>query len=95
MLNPFVNLIGEILYLYSLCLIIWVIMATLVSFKILNKSQPVVWKVMDVLNRLIEPALNPIRKVLPDLGGVDISPILLILLLNFAREALYTYFYNI
>jgi YggT family protein len=70
-------------------------MATLVSFKILNKSQPVVWKVMDVLNRLIEPALNPIRKVLPDLGGVDISPILLILLLNFAREALYTYFYNI
>lgn len=95
MLNPFVNLIGEILYLYSLCLIIWVIMATLVSFKILNKSQPVVWKVMDVLNRLIEPALKPIRKVLPDLGGVDISPILLILLLNFAREALYTYFYNI
>ena len=95
MLNPFVNLLGEILYLYSLCLIVWVIMATLVSFKILNKSQPVVWKVMDVLNRLIEPALKPIRKVLPDLGGVDISPILLILLLNFAREALYTYFYNI
>ncbi len=95
MLNPFINLFGEILHLYSLAVIIWVIMTTLVSFKILNLSQPIVWKIMDVLNRLIEPALKPIRKRLPDLGGVDISPILLILLLNFLREAMYTYLYNL
>jgi YggT family protein len=95
MLNPFINLIGEVLYLYSLCIIIWIVMTTLVSFKILNASQPIVWKIMDVLNRLIEPALKPIRKKLPDLGGVDISPIILILLLNFVREALYTYLYNL
>lgn len=95
MLNPFINLIGEALYLYVACVIIWAIMATLVSFKILNASQPIVWKVMDVLNRLVEPALKPIRKYLPDLGGVDISPIVLILALNFVREALYTYLYNL
>ena len=95
MLNPFVNLIGEVLYLYSLCVIIWVVMSMLVSFKIVNKSQPIVWKTMDVLDRLVEPALKPIRKKLPDLGGVDISPVLLILLLNFTREALYTYLYNL
>jgi YggT family protein len=95
MLNPFINLIGEAIYLYNICVIIWVIMATLISFKVLNASQPIVWRVMDVLNRLVEPALKPIRSKLPDLGGVDISPIILILLLNFVREALYTYLYNL
>ena len=54
-----------------------------------------VQKIMVALNKLCEPALRPIRKFLPDLGGIDISPIILLLLLNFLRSALYSYFYNL
>ena len=94
MLNPFIDLIGNVLQLYIICVIVWAVMATLISFKIINAYQPLVSRVMQVLNRLVEPALKPIQKYMPDLGGIDISPIILILLLNFAQNALYTYFYS-
>ena len=95
MLNPFVDLLAEIIYLYMICVIIWAVVATLISFKVINGYQPIVQRIMYALNRLCEPAMRPIRKILPDLGGLDISPIILILLLNFTRQALYTYFYNL
>lgn len=95
MLNPFVNLLADLIHLYMLCIIVWTVMMTLISFKIINGYQPAVRKIMVALNRLCEPALRPIQKLLPDLGGIDISPIILLLLLNFAREALYTYFYHL
>lgn len=95
MLNPFVDLLANILWLYMICVIVWAVLATLISFKVVNAYQPIVQRVMYALNRLCEPALRPIRKILPDLGGLDVSPIILILLLNFAHNALYTYFYGL
>jgi YggT family protein len=95
MLNPFVNLLGNLIYLYLLCVIVWAVLSTLISFKIINGYQPLVQRISYALNRLVEPALKPIRRYLPDLGGLDISPIILILLLHFAREVLYTYFYSL
>lgn len=95
MLNPFIDLIGNIIHLYLLCVVVWAVMATLISFKIVNAYQPIIQRVMFALNKLVEPALKPIRKYLPELGGIDISPIILILLLNFLRSALYTYFYHL
>ncbi|MDE3016730.1 MAG: YggT family protein [Pseudomonadota bacterium] len=94
MLNPFIDLLAELIHLYMLCVIAWTVVVTLISFKIINAYQPVVQRVMYALNRLCEPALRPIQKILPDLGGIDISPIILLLLLNFVRSALYTYFYS-
>ncbi|MFW0776964.1 MAG: YggT family protein [Rickettsiales bacterium] len=94
MLNPFVDLLANIIHLYMICVIVWAVTATLISFKIINGYQPIVQKIMYALDRLVDPVLRPIRKFLPDMGGIDISPILLILLLNFAQNALYTYFYN-
>lgn len=94
MLNPFVILLSQIIHLYNLVLIVWVVMSILISFKIINSYQPVVRRIMQVLDRLCEPALKPIRKLLPDLGGIDISPIILILLLNFLDNALFTYLYT-
>lgn len=94
MLNPFVNLFAELIHLYMLVLMAWWIMGLLISFKILNAYQPAVRQIMYALNRLCEPALKPIQKFMPDLGGIDISPIILMLLLNFARDALFTYFYT-
>jgi YggT family protein len=95
MLNPFIDLIAEAIYLYMICVIAQAVLATLISFKVVNGYQPVVQRVMYTLNRLVNPALKPIQRFLPDLGGIDISPIVLLLLLNFLRSALYTYLYNL
>ena len=95
MLNPFIDLLAEAIYLYKWCVVIWIIMTTLISFKVINAYQPVVQKIMYALNRLVDPVLRPIRKLLPDLGGIDISPVILWLLLGFAVQVLYRYFYNL
>lgn len=95
MLNPFIDLIAAIIHLYLICVIAWAVIGTLISFKIINGYQPLVQKIMYALNRLIQPAIRPIQKYMPDLGGIDLSPIILILLLNFLSSALYTYLYNI
>lgn len=89
MLTPFIELIANVVYLYMICVVAWAVLSTLISFKIVNAYQPVVQKLMYTLDRLCEPALKRIRKFLPDLGGVDISPIILILLLNFLMGLLY------
>ncbi|MDE3061098.1 MAG: YggT family protein [Pseudomonadota bacterium] len=94
-MNPFIDLLVDLIDLYILCVIVWTVAVTLISFKIINAYQPAVRKIMVALNRLCEPALKPIRRLLPDLGGIDISPIILLLLLNFARRALYAWFYNL
>lgn len=95
MLNPFIDLIASIIHLYLICVIVWAIVSTLISFRIINGYQPLVQRIMYALERLVQPALKPIRKYMPDLGGLDISPIVLILLLNFLTSALYAYFYNL
>jgi YggT family protein len=95
MLNPFIELISNILTLFMWVVIIWAIFSTLISFKIINAYQPIVQRLMYALNRLVEPTLRPIRRYLPDLGGIDISPIILILLINFTNSALFTYLYNL
>lgn len=95
MLNPFVDLLAAIIHLYLICVIVWAVVSTLISFKIINGYQPLVQRIMYALDRLVLPALKPLQKYMPNLGGLDLSPIILILLLNFATSALYTYFYNL
>lgn len=95
MINPFVSLIDNVIYLYMICLIVWTVINTLISFRIVNGQQIVIFKIMHALDRLCKPVLAPIQKRLPDLGGIDISPIILLLLLNFLRSALYSYLYNL
>ena len=95
MLNPFVTLLASAIHIYLICVIVWAVVSTLISFKIINGHQPLVGRIMVALDRLVTPALRPIQRIMPDLGGIDLSPIILILLLNFATNALYTYFYNI
>ncbi len=95
MLNPFVNLLSSVISLFIICVIVQAVLSLLIAFKIANPFQPLVQRVMYALNRLVNPALRPIRKLLPDMGGIDISPILLILLLHFVQDALYTYLYNL
>ncbi len=63
----------------------------LVQFNVLNTRNRFVYLVGHSLHRLTEPALRPIRRVLPHLGGVDISPIVLIIGLVFVRNLLFEY----
>ena len=73
-----------------------VIMSWLIGFNVLNRHQPLVRQIWDGLNRLLEPIYGPIRRVLPDMGGLDLSPLVLIVILYalqtiIVRNAVYLY----
>jgi len=77
-----------ILRLYLWAVIIGAIMTTLVSFGVLDTRNRLVWTVGDFLYRITEPALRPIRNFLPNFGGIDLSPLVLILIIMAARMLL-------
>ncbi len=91
-MNPFVLLIVELINLYNYVLIAWVVLSLLVYFNIVNPYQPLVRKISYVLDRLVEPALRRIRRVIPSVGGLDLSPLVLVLALQFASNSLVYYF---
>jgi YggT family protein len=91
MMGPFLYLINAVISLINFALITYVILSLLISFQIVNRRQPLVDKIYEALGKLLEPMLKPIRNLLPDLGGIDISPIILFLLLGFVRAAANTY----
>jgi YggT family protein len=83
---PFLGFIAMIISLYIWVVIISAILSWLVVFDIVNRRNRVVYLVGDSFHRMTEPALRPIRRVMPDLGGLDISPVVLILGLIFLRD---------
>ena len=74
--------------LYMWVVIISAVMTWLVAFNVINTRNRFVYMVGDFLYRLTEPAIRPIRQRMPNLGGVDISPVILILILYFAQMVL-------
>jgi len=93
-MQSFLALIDIILELYVWILIIWVIISWLVAFDVINTRNRAVYLVSDFLYRITEPALRPIRRVVPDLGGIDISPVVLLLGIWFLRSLLREYFWR-
>jgi YggT family protein len=80
----------------ALQLYIWILIAAaifswLVAFNVVNVRSPVVGMVGDFLYRITEPALRPIRSMLPNLGGLDVSPVILILIIIFLRYCIELY----
>jgi YggT family protein len=86
-------MINLLIELYIWVLIASAVLSWLVAFNVLNTRNRFVYVVGDVLHRLTEPALRPIRRILPNFGGVDLSPVALILLLVFIRQLLFEYVY--
>lgn len=82
------NLIATVISLYIYVLIASAILSWLIAFNVINTHNRFVYLVSDFLYRVTEPALRPIRRFVPLLGGVDISPVVLILLLIFLRDFL-------
>ncbi len=87
-LGPVLNLVITVIDLYMWVVIIAVIMSWLTQFNVVNMSNRFVYTVMSILYRLTEPVLMPIRRILPNLGGLDLSPLVLILGLVFLKEVL-------
>ncbi len=82
-------LLSQIISLYVWILIASAVLSWLVAFNVVNMQNRFVYAVGDFLYKITEPVLRPIRKVLPDLGGIDLSPIVLILGLFFIRNLLF------
>ena len=70
-------------------LILQVIMSWLIAFSIVNTQNKFIWKINYALHKLTNPLLSPIRQILQNLGGIDISPVILIIVLHFARNLLF------
>lgn len=78
--------IASIISLYIWLVIISAILSWLVAFGVVNTHNQIVSMIGNFLYRITEPAMSPIRRVMPDLGGIDISPVILILGLIFIRD---------
>ncbi len=90
-MNPFIWLIITVIQLYTYIVVATVIVSWLIAFNVINLHNPVVRQITYILGQLTEPLLDPIRRVLPSLGGLDISPVILLLLLYFLQRLILWY----
>jgi YggT family protein len=97
-MNAILNLLNQIVFLINLALFIYVVLDVLMHFDIVNRHNALVQRVHGTLGKLLEPLLAPIRrllgKYLPQIP-FDISPVILILLLNFLIDLLYEIFWSV
>jgi YggT family protein len=85
------RLIDNVIDIYTWVVIASAIMSWLVAFGVVNVRNQFIRVIVDLLFRVTEPVLRPIRRLLPNLGGVDISPVILLLGLFFLRSLLWEY----
>ena len=81
-----VRLVDTVITLYIWLLIAQAVLSWLIAFNVINTYNQFVTRVNEFLWRITEPALRPIRRFVPLIGGVDVTPIVLILLLYFLRD---------
>ena len=90
-MNSLSMFIVRILDFYTLIVFFYVIISWLLHFNILNSGNVFLWKVFESLKKLTDPPLNYIRKYLPNFGGIDISPVLLILIIYLFKDLIIEY----
>jgi YggT family protein len=86
MLLALFSIIDMILQILVWVIIAQVILSWLVAFNVINTSSNFVRTLLDALDRLTAPLYRPIRKIMPDFGGIDFSPIVLILAIQIVRK---------
>jgi YggT family protein len=82
------SFISYVLTLYVYVLIAAAVLSWLVAFNVVNPRNPFVMSVGEFLYRITEPLLRPIRNMMPNLGGIDISPVILILIIFFIQSVI-------
>ena len=92
-MNPFLWLVDTLISLYIWILIAAAVLSWLIAFNVVNTRNQFVSAVAEFLYRITEPLLAPIRNFLPNLGGLDISPIILILIIMFIQRVIIYYIY--
>lgn len=80
------NLISTVIGLYMWAVIISIVLTWLVQFNVINTSNRLVYQIGDFLYRITEPVLRPVRQVVPSIGGIDLSPLIVILILGFLQQ---------
>jgi len=85
-MNALLITLSTVITLYIYVIIASAIFSWLIAFNVVNTQNKFVYTVYDILNRLTEPALAPIRRFMPNLGGLDISPVILLLALIFVQN---------
>lgn len=87
-MGPLMRLTIMVIDLYIWVVVIGVVYSWLTAFKVINVSNRFVYMVGEFVYRITEPALRPIRRIMPNLGNFDLSPIVLIVILIFAKDIL-------
>lgn len=85
-MHALADFIHHAVTIYIYLLIAAALMSWLAAFNVINTRNRFVYTVLNFLFRVTEPALRPVRRIVPTLGGIDVSPVILILLLYFIRD---------
>ena len=88
MLYAIVDIANLLLSIVSWIIIIQVILSWLFAFNVLNASSPGVRAAVNAIDRLTEPMYRPIRRILPDFGGIDFSPLVILILIQVLKKLL-------
>lgn len=92
-MRALLDIVLLILHLYTYVIIIVAILSWLVAFHVINIYNDLVRSIWNALNAITEPALRPIRQALPSFGGLDISPVILLLLIFLLEDIITRYIY--
>jgi YggT family protein len=92
-MRALLEVIMTVLQLYIYLLIAAAVLSWLIAFNVVNVRNQFVGMVADFLYRITEPVLRPIRGAMPNLGGLDISPVILILIIYFIQRVIELYIY--
>lgn len=90
-MSPFLWLFDLLVNLALLLIIVQAVMSWLISFDVLDPRQRLVYTIWDATNRLTAPIYRPVRRFVPDLGGLDITPMVVIVALLFLQRLVYAY----
>ncbi len=88
MLVPIYHVIDMLLSGYSIIILVGAVLSWLVMFGVVNRHNQIVYVIGDFCHRLTEPALAPIRRVMPSISGIDLSPMVLLILIYLIRSYL-------
>jgi YggT family protein len=92
-MRAILDVILIILHIYTYIIIIVAILSWLIAFHVINVYNDLVRSIWNALNAITEPLLRPIRQVLPNFGGIDISPVILLLLIFLLEDIIARYIY--
>ncbi|RZI46953.1 YggT family protein [Candidatus Finniella inopinata] len=82
---PMLSVLLKVIGLYQFLVLVYIILGWLETLNIVNRYNQIVYTIHTFLFRLVEPVLNPIRRFIPNFGGIDVSPLILFFIIYFVQ----------